>query len=84
MRKNYSELDHYDKYIEGNTVKKQERVWEPQHWEEKRRQNRKKRALQREIERERKHSRAFTLIQNKPFGWSSWRSFALYKELLGN
>ena len=63
MRKNYSELDHYDKYIEGNTVKKQERVWEPQHWEEKRRQNRKKRALQREIERERKHSRAFTLIQ---------------------
>ena len=22
MRKNYSELDHYDKYIEGNTVKK--------------------------------------------------------------
>ena len=33
MRKNYSELDHYDKNMEGNTIKKQKRVWEPQHWE---------------------------------------------------
>ena len=52
MRKNYSELDHYDKYIEGNTVKKQERVWEPQNWKEKRRQNKKKQRLQGKIDRE--------------------------------
>ena len=65
MRKKYSELDHYDKYIEGNTVKKQEKVWEPQHWEEeeRRRQRSKRRALQREIEQERKRSRAFSFIQ---------------------
>lgn len=65
MRKEYSELDRYNKYIEGNTVKKSERVWEPQHWEEeeRRRQRRKKQALERQIEQDRKKSRAFSLVQ---------------------
>ena len=65
MRKEYSEWNRYDEYMEGNTVRKSEKVWEPQHWEEeeRRRQRRKKHALERQIEQDRRRSRAFSLVQ---------------------
>ncbi|MCI6676588.1 MAG: hypothetical protein MSG78_06790 [Clostridiales bacterium] len=65
MKKKYSELDRYYEYIEGNTIRKSEQVWEPQHEEEERRrqERRKRHALERQIEKERKQSRAFTLVQ---------------------
>ena len=58
-------MDRYYEYIEGNTIRKSEQVWEPQHEEEERRrqERRKRHALERQIEKERKQSRAFTLVQ---------------------